>query len=46
MPLIILVQSNKKVNNFSDSVAEAYLNYGCYKEFTNISLTLQRLHLG
>ena len=25
----VLPQSIKKVNNFSDSAAEAYLNYGC-----------------
>ena len=36
MPLI--VQSNKKVNNFSDSVAEGYLNYGCYKVFINSNM--------
>ena len=33
----VLAKSSKKVNNFRDSVAEAYLNYGCYKEFINIS---------
>ena len=42
----VLAQSSKKVNNFSDSAAEAYLNYGCYKEFINILITLRRLHLG
>ena len=42
----VLAQSCKKVNNFSDSAAEAHLNYGCYKEFINILITLRRLHLG
>ena len=32
----VLAQNSKKVNNFSDSATEAYLNYSCYKEFINI----------
>ena len=40
----VLAQSSKKVNNFSDSVAETYLNYWCYKEFI-VLIILRRLHL-
>ena len=42
----VRARSREKVKNFSDSAAEADLNYGCYKEFINILITLQRLHLG
>ena len=36
----VLAHSSKKINNFSNSVAVEYLNYGCYKEFINILITL------
>ena len=41
-----LLKEVKKVNNSSESVAEVYLHYGCYKEFINTLITLRRLNLG